>query len=131
MMRHFILTTVAVLWAGAALADPVEGMWKTKPDDNGNYGYVTIKPCADKLCGTLIKAFTSEGKDRVSDNIGKQIVWDMVAGGAGSYTDGQVWAPDRDKTYSASMQMTGDMLSVSGCVLGGLICRAQDWTRVK
>jgi len=24
--------------AGAALADQVEGVWKTKPDDNGNFG---------------------------------------------------------------------------------------------
>jgi uncharacterized protein (DUF2147 family) len=66
-----------------------------------------------------------------SDNIGKAIVWDMIPEGGGSYGKGKVWAPDRDKTYSATMRMTGDTLSVSGCALGGLICRAQDWSRVK
>lgn len=129
-MRN-LMAAAAMLLAGAALADPVEGMWKTLPDDNGNYGYVQIKPCADRLCGTLVKAFDGAGKDRASDNIGRQIVWDMVAAGAGSYTDGQIWAPDRDKTYSSTMQMTGEVLAVSGCALGGLICRAQEWTRVK
>jgi uncharacterized protein (DUF2147 family) len=128
---RYLMTAAALLWAGAALADPIEGLWKTLPDDNGNYGYVEVKPCADKLCGALVKAFDPAGKDRPSENIGKNIVWDMVAAGAGSYTDGKVWAPDRDRTYASTMQKTGDTLAVSGCVLGGLICRAQDWTRVR
>ena len=34
--------------AGAAFADPVEGNWKTKPDDNGNFGIVKIAACGDK-----------------------------------------------------------------------------------
>ncbi len=127
-----ILATALMLWAGAALAaDPVEGMWKTRPDDNGNFGLIQIKPCGPAYCGTLIQSFNGSGAVMQSDNVGKQIVWDMQAAGSGAYENGQVWAPDRDKTYSASMQLSGDALSVSGCVLGGLICRAQDWTRVK
>jgi uncharacterized protein (DUF2147 family) len=58
-------------------------------------------------------------------------VWDMIPAGSGAYVDGQIWAPDRDKTYNATMQLTGNTLSVSGCVMGGLICRASDWTRAK
>ena len=46
-MKAFLAAAVIGVWAGAALAaDPVEGMWKTRPDDNGNFGYVLIKPCA-------------------------------------------------------------------------------------
>jgi uncharacterized protein (DUF2147 family) len=29
------------------------------------------------------------------------------------------------------MQLTGATLAVSGCVLGGLICRASEWSRVE
>ena len=116
---------------GAFAADPAEGLWKTKPDDNGKYGYVQIAPCGDKICGVLVKAFDSAGAEAPSDNIGKQIVWDMVPNGDGSYSGGKVWAPDRDKTYSSKMALSGDSLAVSGCVLGGLICRASDWVRVK
>jgi uncharacterized protein (DUF2147 family) len=122
---------VAVMAAGGAWADPVEGLWKTKADDNGNFGHVEIAPCGAAFCGTLVAAFDQSGAPRESDNIGKRIVWDMVASGGGAYGDGQVWAPDRDKTYAAKLALTGDRLAVSGCVLGGLICRAQDWTRVK
>lgn len=129
-MKAFILA-LAVLGAGAAMADPVEGLWKTKPDDHGNFGHVKIAPCGAALCGVLVEAFDSAGARRESDNIGKQIVWDMVAEGDGAYAGGQVWAPDRDKTYDAKMSLSGGTLAVSGCVMGGMICRSQDWTRVK
>ena len=132
MMKAVLVAVVLGMWAGAALAaDPVEGVWKTKPDDNGNFGHVQIAPCGAALCGTLIQSFDGTGAVLASDNVGKQIVWDMMAAGGGSYVDGKVWAPDRDKTYNATMQMNGNTLAVSGCVMGGLICRASDWSRVK
>ena len=134
-MKPFASVGAVVLGLGMAIggpamaADPVEGLWKTLPDDNGKYGFVQIAPCGDKLCGVLTKSFDSSGAAMKSDNIGKQIVWDMVPNGDGTYSNGKVWAPDRDKTYNAKMALSGDKLAVSGCVLGGMICRASDWTR--
>ena len=130
-MKTLLGAVALVVWAGAALADPVEGIWKTLPDDNGNFGHIQIAPCGAALCGTLIKSFDGAGAELVTENTGKKIVWDMMAAGDGAYVDGKVWAPDRDKTYNATMQMTGSTLAVSGCVMGGLICRASDWTRVQ
>lgn len=130
-MKPFALAAAVTLVAGAAFAgDPVEGVWKTKVDDNGKYGHVEIKPCGPAFCGTLIAAFDSADKPDNSPNIGKKIVWDMVAYGDGVYDDGKIWSPDRDKTYSSDMKLTGDSLAVRGCVL--LICRdGGTWTRVK
>lgn len=130
-MKKLILAAVLSMTAGAAFAaDPVEGVWKTKPDDNGNFGYVQIKPCGPAFCGTLIKAFDGSGKEIDSPNVGKKIVWDMVAYPDGLYDDGQIWSPDRDKTYNSDMTLSGNSLSVRGCVLG--ICRdGGTWTRVK
>lgn len=119
---------ILVLSAGAALADPVEGMWRTKADDNGNSGLIQITPCGNAFCGKLVKAFDSAGKEWASPNVGKKIVWDMLPEGDGAYGDGKVWSPDRDKTYDAKMQLNGNKLSVSGCVL--MICRdGGTWTR--
>ena len=129
-MKKLILAAVLSVGAGAALADPVEGVWKTKPDDNGKFGYVQIKPCGPAFCGVLIKAFDSAGKEKASDNIGRKIVWDMVAYPDGLYDDGQIYSPDRDKTYNGDMTLSGDSLKVRGCVLG--ICRdGGTWKRVK
>jgi uncharacterized protein (DUF2147 family) len=124
-----MIAAVALLAAAPVLADPLEGTWKTRADDNGNYGHVRIEPCGPAFCGTLVQAFDTAGASVASPNIGKRIVWDMVAQGDGAYGDGKIWSPDRDKTYSGKMKLAGDRVAVSGCVLG--ICRdGGTWTRV-
>lgn len=131
MLKKFGLAAVFALGASAAFAaDPVTGVWKTKVDDNGKYGYVQIKPCGVAFCGTLIKAFDGAGKEYASENVGKRIVWDMTPYPDGRYDDAKVWSPDRNKTYDADLTLTGNSLAVRGCVFG--ICRdGGTWTRVK
>ena len=129
-MKKFALAAALAVLGTAAFADPVEGTWKTKPDDNGNFGHVQIKPCGAAFCGTLVKAFDGSGKQIESPNVGRKIVWDMVAYPDGLYDDGQIYSPDRDKTYNGDMTLSGDSLKVRGCVLG--ICRdGGTWKRVK
>ncbi len=124
------LTSLAALLisAGAAFADPAEGRWSTQPDDNGNTGIIEITMCGDTLCGTLIESRRGNGDVFQSENVGRQIVWDMEPRGNGQYRSGRVWSPDRDQTYRATMDMAGSNLTVSGCFL--FICREQTWSRV-
>ncbi|MEZ5796410.1 MAG: DUF2147 domain-containing protein [Paracoccaceae bacterium] len=129
-MKTLALAAVLALFGTAALADPVEGIWQTRKDDNGNYGHVQIKPCGSAFCGTLIKAFDGKGNEIDTPNVGRKIVWDMVAYADGVYDDGKVYSPDRDKTYNSEMKLSGNSLQVFGCVLG--ICRdGGTWKRVK
>ncbi|WP_101068211.1 DUF2147 domain-containing protein [Roseovarius salinarum] len=131
-MKH-IATAVALLLAGAgaALAEPLEGMWQTSPDDNGHVGWVEVTTCGATLCGKLVKAFDSDGRPIESDNIGRKIISRTEPAGDGRYT-GRVYSPDRDKTYRSKLELSGDRLSVSGCVMGGLICRdGGTWVRVE
>ena len=132
-MNRFVsrvaLAAAVVLTASAAFADPAVGLWKTKPDDNGNYGHVQVQPCGAALCGTLVKAFDGAGKEIESPTVGKRVIWDMKAKGGGAYADGKVWSPDRDKTYNSKMVLKGNGLAISGCVLG--ICRdGGTWSRL-
>ncbi len=128
-MKKLALAAALVFAAGAALADPVEGLWRTTPDDNGNSGHVQIVPCGAGFCGTLIKSFDNAGKPMASENIGKLIVWDVAPNGEGHYK-GMVWSPDRDKTYKSKLTLSGNGLAVEGCVL--FICRdGGTWTRVQ
>ncbi|MBT5294468.1 MAG: DUF2147 domain-containing protein [Octadecabacter sp.] len=127
-MNKILLTLAATVgFAGAAFADPLEGNWRTPTDDNGNSGIVQVAPCGAALCGTLIQSFDSSGAQMASANIGRQIIFDTTSSGGGEYR-GRVWSPDRDKTYNSRLQLNGNTLSVSGCVLG--ICRdGGTWTR--
>ena len=131
-MRHTILSAVAVLaMAGAAAADPAEGVWKTEPGETGGYLQVSIAACGAKLCGTIRKAIDKDGNE-VGDyeHTGKPIIKSMGADGGGSYSGGTIWAPDTGKTYRSKMSLSGNNLTVKGCVAGGLICRGQTWRRV-
>ena len=85
-----------------------------------------LRPCPDQA----LRAGLLWHKEIDSPNIGRKIVWDMVAYADGLYDDGKIYSPDRDKTYNADMTLSGNSLSVRGCVLG--ICRdGGTWKRVK
>lgn len=131
MMRAVAAMLAGVFVAGAAFAaDPVEGVWQSLPDDNGHFGHIEVKPCGAAFCGTLVRAFDSSGAEVDSPDIGRQIVWDMLAEGGGLYGGGMVWSPDRDQTYKSKMTLTGDGLAVEGCVM--FVCRSGGvWSRVK
>ena len=121
---------IAVAMAGPAFAaDPVVGLYKTQPGDDGNFGHVEIFECGAMICGVIRKAYNGAGQEIPSDNIGKRMIWDMQAQGDGAYGKGKIWAPDRNKTYRSKMALSGSTLKVSGCVLG--ICRSQRWTKIK
>ena len=122
-----VAATAVVLSAAASLADDALGDWRTQADDNGRYGIVRLAPCAGKICGTLVKSFDSAGRPFASDRAGRVIVKNMSPNGGGAYSGGTIYAPDRDKTYRSKMQLSGNTLTVSGCV--GPFCRSQTWSR--
>jgi uncharacterized protein (DUF2147 family) len=43
---------------------------------------------------------------------------------------GSILNLDNGKTYSGYVTLNGDNLTMSGCVLGGLICSTETWSRI-
>ncbi len=131
-MKTFIAAAVLGLGMATAAfaADPIVGNWRTIADDNGNSGLVSVTECGAKICGVLVKSFDKAGKEFKSPNQGRKLIWDMESTGGGNYAKGKVYSPDRDKTYGGKLQLSGNQLTVQGCVLG--ICRnGGTWSRVK
>ncbi|MEQ6248448.1 DUF2147 domain-containing protein [Sulfitobacter sp. HNIBRBA3233] len=127
MKRVMVPAALALGLAGAAWADPAEGIWKTEVDD-GAYAHVKMSPCGASICGVIARTFNSSGEYK-SENIGKQLVWDMQPAGGGDYKSGKIWQPSTGKTYKSKMSLSGNTLAVSGCI--GPICKKQTWSRVK
>ncbi len=129
-MKRFLATAVVLVASAVAAlaADPIEGVWQTEPDD-GAFALVTVAPCGAKICGVISRTFRTDGEYK-SENIGKNLVFDMVPVGGGRY-QGQVWRPSNGKTYIGKMELQGDQLKLRGCVAGGLLCSAQNWIRVQ
>ncbi|MFD1793648.1 DUF2147 domain-containing protein [Ochrobactrum teleogrylli] len=114
MIRTLILgMTLAASFAASALAEEgIVGSWK-RP--NGTI--ISYASCGgNKFCGTVM---TGEYK-------GKSI--GTMSGTGGSYK-GEVNKLDEGKTYTGKASVKGNTLSLSGCVLGGLICKSESLTR--
>lgn len=133
-MKKFTLAAAfAAMATTAYAADPVDGLWKTAAGESGGYLHVSIAECGSAICGTIDSAFSADGDQNLEyENLGKQIIWDMVPEGSGSYDSGKIWDPESDKTYKSKMTLDDqNKLTVKGCVAGGLVCKGQTWTRVQ
>ena len=112
MIRKLIAAGVLVAAMSApALADPIEGNWKTKSGETA-----AISSCGGAYCVTL-KSGKHAGK-----RIGK------MNGSGGSYS-GTITDPEKDKTYSGSASLSGNTLKMKGCVLG-ILCRSENWAKL-
>ncbi|HEY1749257.1 MAG TPA: DUF2147 domain-containing protein [Xanthobacteraceae bacterium] len=127
------------LSAQAFAADPM-GTWLT----GDKKGKVKIVNCGGSICGTLVwlaepnDPETHQPKtDKHNTDASKQgrpllgipIVLSMKPNG-GDVWQGQVYNAEDGGTYSGSFTMTGaNSAALKGCVMGGLICKSQTWTR--
>lgn len=110
--RLSMALATTMLLAGAAYADPIEGNWKTQSGETAAIG-----GCGGGFCITL----------KTGKHAGKQI--GKLSASGGSYS-GQITDPATDKTYKGKASISGSSMKMSGCVLGGLICRNQTWTKL-
>jgi uncharacterized protein (DUF2147 family) len=113
MLNRTTIVAAAMLFAGAAYADPIEGNWRTQ---NGETA--AIADCGGGFCITL-KTGKHKGK-----GIGK-----IAPVGEGQYS-GSITDPNNDKTYTGKASVDGGSMKLKGCVLGGLICKSQAWTKL-
>ena len=129
-----------MLAAPAFAADPI-GTWLT----GDKKGKVRIVSCGGAICGTLVwvqeplDPETNKPKlDKRNADASKQsrplvgipIVLNMKPSASPQKWDGDVYNAEDGKTYSGSFTLTGaNTAELKGCVLGGLICKAQTWTR--
>ncbi len=118
-MNNFSIAVALLASLGApALAGPA-GEWRIA-DGTAN---VAIHSCGGSYCG-----YVSWAKD--SDMIGKPVLISMRPNGD-SWAGSIVNARDGQK-YTGRMSLRGEqVLKIEGCVLGGMICGGQQWSRLK
>jgi len=127
MKKLGLIFAFVFAFVAPAFADPAEGIWKTQVDD-GAYAHIKMSACGNKLCGVIARTFNSDGEYK-SQNLGKKLVWDMEPLGGGSYGNGSIWQPSKDRVYSSTMELSGNKLVVVGH--WGPFKKSQTWTRVK
>lgn len=111
----------------AAAATPFEGEWLTGPGPRAVRAVVAIRPCDDRLCGTIIAVRDREGSDR----IGVRLIRDLVPTAAGTVARGDIQQPGTGHWFRVEIEADGvDHLLVAGCLVPRLLCRSQVWTRL-
>ena len=112
-MKIILAAAAAVVFmTGAAMADPIQGNWKTESGETA-----TIASCSGGYCITL-----KSGKFA-----GKRIGQFKADGGA-KYS-GRITDPADDKTYKGSATVSGKSMKMQGCVMA-VFCKTQTWTKL-
>jgi uncharacterized protein (DUF2147 family) len=96
---------------------------------------VRIAKCGAAHCGTIISV-QGETKDvnnpdaglKSRSLVGIQMISDIRPAQDG-FT-GKLYNYKDGRTYTGKMTFAGKAMQLSGCVLGGLICRSQTWAKV-
>lgn len=115
--------------ASADTAGSIYGLWR---NPRGTID-VRIAPCGTNLCGTVARASPEAQEDGKSAGlptlIGIELLRDYRQVSADRW-DGRVYVPDMGGTYSSHIvQQSPTALRISGCLLGGWLCKSQLWTR--
>ncbi len=135
-----LAAALALIWiAPARAADPL-GTWFT----GDKKAKVRVVNCGGALCGTL--SWLAEPNDPETNQpktdknnadaakkgrplLGIPIVLNMKPSGDDKW-QGKVYNAEDGGTYTGSFTMTGpNTAQLKGCVMGGIICKGQTWTR--
>lgn len=115
--------------APVAAAAGVIGTWINP------HGSVKVQTgaCGDRLCGWVVWADAQAQQDArdsgVARLIGTELLQDYRATGDGRW-QGRVYVPDMGRTFWSRIEQQGpNSLRISGCILGGWICKSQVWQR--
>jgi uncharacterized protein (DUF2147 family) len=108
--------------ASPALANDLSGVWLR---ENGE-ARVKFDACGDAMCGTIV--WIKPGVDTPA-KIGQRVFYELKPSGANAWS-GKAFEPASGSEYSGKLSVDGKNLSTAGCVLGGLICKTVNWTKV-
>ena len=107
----------------------LEGHWK---NPKGSV-VVRVASCGDAYCGIVneasdkAKATARKGARRL---VGTRILSGMKPAGDGIFK-GQVFDPKRNIRAPATVRLVGSStLVVRGCLISGILCKEQRWTRI-
>src|SRR5262245_9006654 len=132
LKRLVLLAAFFALSAAPAFAGDPSGDWLVKDGT----ARIRVAICANSLWG-VISWERSPGKDtenpdpakRSRPTLGLPILINMKPSGTDKWA-GQIYNAQNGKMYQANVSLESDTaLKVQGCVMGGLFCGGETWSR--
>ncbi|WP_159982313.1 MULTISPECIES: DUF2147 domain-containing protein [unclassified Novosphingobium] len=143
-MRYALLIPSLVAMASPAfareghVAADAEGIWlnpkHTVAVHTDACGPNSIQNRSQSLCGQIVWASNQARADARDSDVprllGTEILEDYRFRGHGTWS-GTVFVPDMGRHFASEIdQLSPTQLRVKGCILGGLLCKSQVWTRI-
>ena len=129
---------IAFFTSTSVRAADVNGVWIA----NDGQARIKLEPCGSNLCGTIVWLLEPRDPDtgqpkldknnpdnsmRVRPILGMHLL-DVKPEREGQWR-GSIYNGQNGQTYNVTIRAEAATLKVQGCVLGGLICSTQTWTR--
>jgi uncharacterized protein (DUF2147 family) len=127
-----VMSALVTSTAGArTISGEPDGLWLNPH----NSVAVHTGACGEQLCGWIVWANSeaiSDAKDSgVSSLVGTKLLENYTPAGRRVWA-GTVYVPDMGRRFASRIeQVSASALRVKGCILGGLICKSQTWTRIE
>lgn len=119
--------------SGIAVAGDAIGVWMRSSGSSK----IRIEPCGGALCGTVVweknprKDVNNPDPAKRDEAVtGRRVLLGLKPTGTADQWKGDVYNAEDGKTYTGYVTLQADgSLKLQGCVLGGLICKSDSWTR--
>lgn len=123
LARAAILLSGAALFASGASAADISGTY-VRPSTGTQ---VEFYDCGGKVCGKIVA---------VKDKAKEKTVGTIILKGATRSDDktfkGELLNTEDGKIYNGVLTVvSAKEIKLEGCVLGGIICKGENWTKVK
>jgi uncharacterized protein (DUF2147 family) len=138
-----LIAAACLAAASSALAVDITGVWSTQD----GAARVRLSPCGRAMCGTILSLkepndpatgkpkldkFNQDAGKRARPVVGIELAYGMKPNGAHDRWDGSLYNPRDGNIYKGSLIVRDPLtLKLQGCVLGGLICQSETWTRTQ
>ena len=128
--RMILAASLLLAAPAAASAQAIEGQWTNYKKNV----VVQVERCGAAYCGRVVQASAkAQEKARKGGTprlIGTQILTGLKPVGDGKFR-GRAFVPKRNIHATATVRQLGaNVMQVQGCVLAGLLCDNEKWTRV-
>jgi uncharacterized protein (DUF2147 family) len=121
VIARILVIALALGTSSAHAAGDLMGAWQR----GDGIARVKVAPCGKVICMTN----TYIRPDVTDEKVGERLEFDVKSSGAD--LAGTVLDPKTGKSYSATIVVNGDRMSTRGCILGGVICKSTEWTRLR
>lgn len=126
ILRYLAVPAFCLLSVPASAA-MIDGVWQSPKDSDGSFLTVRVHPCdraGEERCAVVTGAHHGAKREAV----GHQVM--RVEPKSDGSWKGEITQPLSGDVYDSNIRLVRhDLLHVDGCVLGGLICRTQEWRR--